>query len=532
MFIEPIPEDQIPGSEKNRGYLFGVLFAYSVLLITGILFHPMWRDEFHTWSIAGASGSFRELMRNKAAEGHPDLWYLLVYGIRKVSDNPLSMQLMHAGFAILTVFLVLKYAPFTRLRRVLLVFGYFYLFEYAVISRNYAIGILLVTIYLALYRHRVRFLLVMALVLFLMAQTNVYGIILSMTFLATWVFEAVFSEVVRKELGLQKPTVFMGLMLVMAGIAYCIHSVIPPPTGYFAGSSHFSLSQLTLHETIRSVATLWQAWFPVPILNSEFWETNIVRDIVVQAILSLVLAWSAALLFTRRPVVFFLYITGVAGIIAFILMYYYGYIRHHGHLFILLVICLWLSAYYREGRYTNRYPVIEKFRGWLIKNTPRIFTVMLSIQLFAGVYAFTVQCFVPFSAARATAHYIRQQRLDRFLIAGDQDVALEPVLGYLKKDAFFFSRNAVSTYLVYDAVRRIPGHERVLALADSLVVAHGDTILLVMNYPLAGHPGRNLFKVGSFEKSIRYDEIYYLYLLSPPAGSLSTSTLKQRITKE
>ncbi len=513
MFIEPVHNEDLPKSEKEKAFIFLVLLIYSAVAITGIFFHPLWRDEFHTWSIAGASSSIKELLQNKVYEGHPNLWYLLLYALRFLSDNPLSMQLMHVMIAIATVFLVLKYAPFTRHQKILLVFGYFYLFEYALISRNYAIGVFLITLLLTLYRYRQRFLFPLSLILFLLAQTSVFGLILTVAFMLTWTFEFIFSSAFRIDLLRQKLILLLSILMITAGITLSLYSIIPPASGYFAGSSHFSLVQMTLRETIRTVATVWKAWFPVPRLNLQFWNSNIIRIEIIQAILSLVLVFSAGIFFIKRPVIFFLYITGMTGIIAFILMYYYGYIRHHGHLYILLITCLWIKSFYRENNNTLHYRISEKFHGWLNKNASRIFLILLAVQMFAGIYAYTVQLFVPFSASRITARYIREQNLDRFLIAGDADVALEPVLGYLNKEAFFFSRNAFSNYLIYDQRRNIPTHSTVLVMADSLITVHGDTILLVMNYPLKEHPGLNLRKVQSFEKSIRYDEIYYLYLL-------------------
>ena len=64
----------------------------------------------------------------------------------------------------------------------------------------------------------------------------------------------------------------------------------------------------------------------------------------------------------------------------------------------------------------------------------------------------------------------------------------------------------------------MPSPSALVAMADSMVRAHGDTVLLVMNYPLGEHTGLNLKKVTSFEKSIRWDEIYFLYLLCPGEG--------------
>ena len=515
MFIEPIRKELVPSAETKKVFIFWVLLAYIAFEITGILFHPLWRDEMHAWLIAGASSSLSDLLQRKAVEGHPDLWYIILYAVRSLSDDPFSMQLLHSGIAILTVFLILKYAPFTRIQRVLLVFGYFYIFEYAMISRNYAIGILLITIFLSLYRQQKRFILLKALTLFFLAQTNVYGLILCNAFLMTWIFEFSFSSSFRNVSLKQKATLIIGIILIIAGMVYSISSIIPPPSGYFAGASHFLLSKLTLRGFIRGISTVWMAWVPIPVLNLQFWNTNFVRDQMIQAILALVLIYSAGLLFIKRPVVLFLFITGLIGIIFFILMYYFGYIRHHGHLYILLISCLWLSNIYPENNYVFRFDYIEKFYKWLKGNFDRLFSILLFIHCLAGIYAFSVQLFIPFSAAKITAQYIRQQKLDRFLIAGDEDVSLEPIAGYLNKQVFFFSRNAFSTYLIYDKLRRIPDESTVLVMADSLLKANGDTILLVTNYPLKKNPWLSPRKIQSFESSIRWDEIYFLYLLSP-----------------
>jgi hypothetical protein len=525
MFIEPVQKEFLPLPESKKAYIFWTLLAYIAVEITGIFFHPMWRDEIHFWSISGASTSLSDLLHRKAWDGHPDLWYILVYAVRNLSDHPLSMQLLHSGIAILTVFLILKYAPFSRVQRGMLVFGYFYLFEYAIISRNYAIGILLITLLLILHRHRPRFLYLYALILFFLAQSNVFSLILCIAFLLTWVFEFIFSVSFRTVLLKQKTALMISLILVIAGIFYSLHTVMPPVSGDYPGATHFSLSQLTLRELIRSIATVWKAWVPVPVLNLQFWNTNLVRSEGVQAILALTLMFSAGVFFIRRPVVFFLFIAGLTGIIAFIFIIFFGYLRHHGHLFILLIICIWLSSYYRESEAKLRFSFLEKFHGWLKRNADPLFSILLFVQILAGIYAFTIQLIIPFSAGKETAQYIRNQKLDRFLITGDQDIALETVSSYLNIKAFCFSSNAFRAYLDYDPTqRRYPGESAVLIMADSLMKKNGDTILLVMNYALKNAPGLNLKKIASFEKSIVSNETYHLYLLSPGEKIVLPST--------
>ena len=511
------PEKRVtnPLPETNMAYIFGLLFIYIALEITGMLFHPMWRDELHPWAMAGAGSSLQELMQMKVNEGHPDLWYLMVYGMRSLSDNPLALQLMHSAIAILTVFLVLRYAPFNRLQRALMVFGYFYLFEYAIISRNYAIGLLLLTAFLILSKNRYKYLVIKALLLFFMAQTSVYGLIFSIAFLLMGSFEFLYSADFRNKMFSHKSKTIVVFAIILAGITWSLYSILPQPSGYFAGSSHFTLSQLTLHETVRSVATVWKAWFPMPKMNMQFWDSNFISEIEIKLVLSLVLLFSAGVFFYRRPVVFILFFTGTTGMIAMILMYYFGYIRHHGHLYLLLISCLWLMQYYPEGKVSFRWEIVKRYYDWLHRNFPVIFGFMLIVQVMAAAYAVTIHFMVPFSAARETAGFIRQEKLDRFLIAGDQDVSLESIAGYLNQETYFFSRKQSSKYLIYDTLRHIPSRDAVMKMADGISEQYHDTILLVMNYPLNTDSATNLKKIASFEQSIQYDEIYFLYMLIP-----------------
>ena len=175
----------------------------------------------------------------------------------------------------------------------------------------------------------------------------------------------------------QKALLAISLALVLAGIAYSLHAVIPPPSAYFAGAAHFSLFQLTWKGFIQTAAIVWKAWVPVPEPIIQFWDTNLLRYEWLQAILSAGLLFSAALMFVKRPVIFVLFITGSAGIIAFVLMYYFGYIRHHGHLYILLITCLWLATFYQENDVPLWSTILEKYFVWLKSRRDRLFLILL-----------------------------------------------------------------------------------------------------------------------------------------------------------
>ena len=68
-----------------------------------------------------------------------DAWLFLVYSISRLSSNPVAMQVLHLAIATMTAYGVARYSPFPRLQKVLIIFGYLLFYEYADISRDYAI---------------------------------------------------------------------------------------------------------------------------------------------------------------------------------------------------------------------------------------------------------------------------------------------------------------------------------------------------------------------------------------------------------
>ena len=115
--------------------------------------HAMWRDELQAWLLVRDSRDIFELFRNLKYEGHPPLWYLLLIPLTRIFSFPESMQWLHLVIAASSVYVLARYSPFTWVQKVLITFGYFSFYEYAVISRNYGIGVLLIFIFCAKIRN-------------------------------------------------------------------------------------------------------------------------------------------------------------------------------------------------------------------------------------------------------------------------------------------------------------------------------------------------------------------------------------------
>ena len=124
--------------------ILSITFILYVIIIGFTIFHhELWGDEIHSWNIVKASGSFSQLIQNTRYEGHPPVWYIILWTVSKFTNDPLYIQLVHVLIASLAVYILLFYSPLPLFAKLLIPFGYFFLYEYSVISRNYAIGVLL-----------------------------------------------------------------------------------------------------------------------------------------------------------------------------------------------------------------------------------------------------------------------------------------------------------------------------------------------------------------------------------------------------
>ncbi len=147
--------------------------------LIGILNHAMWRDELNGWLIARDSHTIYELFSNVKYEGHPLLWYLCLDLLNQFTHNPIAMQILHLFIATGSAYLFLKFSPFTKFQKVLFLFGYLPFYEYLLVSRNYAIGLLTIFLFCFCFESRKKSYLRLSLILALMVNTNAYCLLIA-----------------------------------------------------------------------------------------------------------------------------------------------------------------------------------------------------------------------------------------------------------------------------------------------------------------------------------------------------------------
>ncbi|HEY2726502.1 MAG TPA: hypothetical protein VGI61_04980, partial [Parafilimonas sp.] len=67
----------------NKKIEWIVFILYIIIVSYAMFHHELWADELHSWNIAKGSNSFFDLIRNTRYEGHPPVWYVILWIVSK-----------------------------------------------------------------------------------------------------------------------------------------------------------------------------------------------------------------------------------------------------------------------------------------------------------------------------------------------------------------------------------------------------------------------------------------------------------------
>lgn len=490
------PEDGLSQEPAAGRLRFAGLVATACMLLTlpRLLLHELWRDEAWLWLAVTESHSLSELFQPLARSGQGYLFPLLCFLARQVSTSPVAMQLVHLVLAGAAAFAFARWAPLPRRERALFALGYFPFYEYAVISRHYVLGALLVWLACAGVRSR-RPALALGVALGLLCQTTVYGFILGFAITAGWLLDRWLR---RGELApLPRGEVLAGLALGLAGAIAGLIQLIPLPGTSFAPGWRFSWDPAY---ALQVLTMPWRSFVPLPRSDVQFWNTNLLDAWPgVQALAGLLMLALAAALLWRRKVALAVFCLGAAGILAFGYVKYVGVLRHQGHLWLLFAAALWLGGF-------QTVPA----RSW----RARVLLVLLILHVGVGAFASWMDLRHPFSNGAATAELIRSQGLDRHPLLGHREPPAATVSLFLGKPLYSPSRGLYVTRPDWGPEQREMSDPELRCTARELTRREGEDIVLVINRELP--PWEELEPAGSTSSvigAIQATEDYHLYRL-------------------
>ncbi len=499
--------------------LFFLLVAVDIVRT---LRHAMWRDELQSFMLASASSSIWDLFLKVKLEAHPGLWYMLVWLLTRVTSDPMWMQVMHIALAVGTWVIIYRWSPFGRAEKILILLSYFLFWEYFVISRSYVLLALIGFAFVALRQYRPRQRFIPWLLLGLLANVHVFGAIWSMALGASLALQSVR----RNSAQLAGVAVYLALF----GLAI---ATMVPPRYYWVSRADVVYDSPRAPGAIRLEVSRFNQSLEVPLgafvplqLESvrntfvfladpghatvpQFYNTNPlyggypVTDYPLWLALLFAVPVAACWLITRnwlRVLEFFLV---YAGVILFTNMWnYIGNARTDGVLFLALLASVWTA------RARSAPPV---WSSWLLVG-------LLVINACAGVLTLASEL-QPFSQARNTAAWIKQNNLaDAFLI-GSEDAEVSSVAGYLGRPVYYLECECYGTFIIWNEKRQSPlsREEFGRRLSRAVGLAEQREAILIRNRPVVPEDlGSNVSSLAvrllkTLAGATRPDESYWIY---------------------
>ena len=399
----------------NDGVGFGV---FAILFVYRLARHDMWRDELQAWMIARASSTPLALFDHLRYEGHPGLWHLILWPLARLTGDPVAMQILQAGLGLLLLAMVWFRSPFSVAEKIGLCLGYFFAFEYLVISRSYGLGVALTFTFLVLRRHIESRRWLGWAILGLVANTHFFFALSAIALGAVWLWsERRSARVHATGIGL-----FAVLLAIAAVTASRPDIMQPGPWGSDLSGWRFTVALATISRAFIPLSSPWSWDYRDPGLPTG-WNL---------ACLPLLLAMIACYF---RPQRFGLgvFMALAISLTVFFWVRYGNALRHVGALFVFFVALTW---FYRD-------------RGKPL-GPSWIFMVLLVFNAYGGGKTI-IAGGKPLSMARVTAQWIDDHGLGEQCWIGLPDFAASSVGAYLGRALYYPECNCRGTYIRWGA---------------------------------------------------------------------------------
>ncbi|WNM19370.1 hypothetical protein [Flavobacterium capsici] len=500
--------------KKETTYLVLLTAIFFVVSFFGILHHELWLDEAHHYLLARDSNSFLELIQNTRYEGHPILWNLLLYVLTRFTLNPFWMQFLHILISTSVVYIFLRKAPFSLVFKILFIFGYFMIFEYNLISRNYILGVLFLFLACTIFEKRKEKFLLLCIYLALAANIHLMFSVIAFAIFLTLLLENYLDKELFKKL------YCIGYLIFGFGILLTIIQIIPPDdTRFFERIDDMSFDE----KFIKGFVSLFKAIVTIPDFRTiHFWNSNLLVNLSkpFSAVLGLLTYCIPLLLFYKnRKTLFFVYI-GLIGVQVFFFVTQISATRYDGMNYLIIIIGMWMEHFYPSEDYKIR-DYLSSLKLTLLKN-PILYSILI-IQFFSGIYAYAVDYKYQFTSSKKAIDYLKDNKLNnnKIITITCDGTAISP---YLKKKVYFLSEGSYQSYCYWNFDNVLNISEKDISEMLTNYIDSNDYAIYVSNYPITKSLKQNIWEkinekvkirfIKKYDQNIVRNSYYYIYEVS------------------
>jgi hypothetical protein len=494
----------------------GVLAAWLPVAIFAISHHEMWRDELHCWLVARDSPAPWNVVSGRAYDGQPPLWYLLLWVLEKTTHRPEVMQVVHVAIAAAAVWIFATRAPLPRWARALFPFGYFLAYEYVALSRCYGLALCFALLLCVHHPRRFERPVRTALLVAALALTTTVATVVAAAYTLVLVADGVSLLRARHRLARR------AWIPVASGAAAFVAATLCawPPADSTVAHVTWPLPVPDDFAPTRLIVAL----APIPRAYFFFWNSNALLSFEplrrVAVPLSVAVGLWLVFVLSRVRSAALLFGAGTLGLMALFGFVYGGDVRHHGFLFVLLVMGTWLASEAPQVADPAPHGRWRRFR-----ERARLPTLgaVFALHVAGAPIALYYEYEKVFSSGARAAQALRARGLADALLVAEVDYPATAALGQLGPHAFAYSPRTGRpfSYVRWTRDRAwSPTDEQTLQYAAALGASRGRDAILIMNRPLVPElvDGTAIVRLEELYDSMIEEENFYLYRVAQGAA--------------
>lgn len=469
----------------TQRFALAVTAAFTVVNLWTVFRHVMWRDEWQplVWTRYTANWSeFYEAIRYMMCIGFWSFCWL----IEQLGLGDGFFKLVHVLITAAGMYILCRYAPFTKLQKVLFVFGYYPLYEYGTILRNYSSVMTLCIACTALLASRVLRPLAFGATAAVLTQASTFGIFWTFVLGTTYLFE------LRRRGALclaffTQPRVLAGVALALASLAFAAAFIVLPDWALEAMLGRPPRADSRWVRLWESLPFAARGWIPVPLFgmrDTQFldpWPWLLI-------LLGLGMAGVIVATLSKSPTGLVLFGLGTLMFGAFFCNSPWPAMRYQGNWFLLLILSSWVA----ESLGSEGWSLFGGNRvvSWLREHRSPMLTGLLVVHVMVAALFIAQEQVVPFSGSLEAVNLIRQNEPPDVLVIGDPDYPMESIAGYLGRPVYIASRRELGAFVKIERGRRgapLSPAELSEVIAERLAAEKRD-VVLVTSYPVQVPP--------------------------------------------
>ncbi|MFH1282973.1 MAG: hypothetical protein ABII27_04850 [bacterium] len=503
-----------------------LIAIYAAIIIFVSSFHELWHDEARALNYILESRSVKALLSSLVNnnEGHPFLWYIILYSAYKLFNSTVVLKAINIFFAVASVALILRKSPFPSIIKLMFSFGYIMLFLFPVLNRGYSLSGFLILLVCALYGKRKEYFVVLSVVLFLLANTHAFGVVVAAAFLVSFIFEFIADRTLFEIGNKYFNAVIIGLVIIISGILLSAAQAFPDKTTIVTSVYYLTVEQI-MSNFIRSFVVIGENLKDILFINNIY-------------IIS-VIVWLFIIYTFRKFHIGIIALLSIAGFNLFSNLIYKAHILHQALLFIVIIGVFWIDLKDREmaGRNTEVKSSNKKYWSMII------YGILVAILFFHCLKAFKSiksEICLDYSSSKSFAEMLNTNNmLKNAIIVGEPDYLIESILYYNKRFDIYIPRESRFGKVPSLTVRnkRIFSLKELLATAKKLKDNFNRPVVIVLGHKLSAESpfsiqlpfnkvfnytreslklfNENTVQLADFNKAFS-DEKYKVYLLKGP----------------